>query len=127
MARYIRAKSPSARCGAAANASVPCWVGMPATSTLSLTKVGTPAKNPPRGSRASARARSKAAYATAPRAASTCSVRAMAASTTSGTETCPGAERVHQPDGVEVGQGIVAGEGVHARHPARLVAQRLAR
>ena len=50
VARYIRAKSPSAFAGCARNASAPCWVGMPATSTLSLTKVGTPANQPPRGS-----------------------------------------------------------------------------
>ena len=44
VARYIRAKSPSARAGRPTQASVPCPVGMPATSTLSLTTVGTPAK-----------------------------------------------------------------------------------
>ncbi len=58
VARYIRAKSPSRRAGRPCQASVPCIVGMPATSTLSFTTVGTPAKKPPRGSRASTRARS---------------------------------------------------------------------
>ena len=75
--------------GGARKASQPCWVGMPATSTLSLTKVGTPAKKPPRGSRASARARSKATYATALSSGWSRSVRAIAASTTSGIETSP--------------------------------------
>ena len=44
VARYIRAKSPSFFAVYAVHASVPSIVGIPATSTLSLTKVGTPAK-----------------------------------------------------------------------------------
>jgi hypothetical protein len=44
VARYIRVKSPSAFAGRGAKASVPCWVGSPAMSTLSLTRVGTPEK-----------------------------------------------------------------------------------
>jgi hypothetical protein len=56
VARYIRAKSPSRGAGWPTQESAPWPVGMPATSTLSLINVGTPAKNPPRGSRASARA-----------------------------------------------------------------------
>ena len=44
VARYIRAKSPSFFAAYGVHASVPSIVGMPATSTLSLTKVGTPAK-----------------------------------------------------------------------------------
>ncbi len=61
VARYIRAKSPSARLGVASQASVPCMVGMPSTSTLSLMNVGNPEKKPSGGFRASDRARSKAA------------------------------------------------------------------
>ena len=60
VARYIRAKSPSRFAGTGVQASVPCMVGIPAVSTLSLSQVGTPAKKPGRGSRASARARSNA-------------------------------------------------------------------
>ena len=62
-------------------------VGMPATSTLSLTKVGTPAKKPPRGS---ARPRAGAVGVDVgdgaePRVDR--AVRASAASTTSGIDT----------------------------------------
>ena len=49
VARNIRAKSPSRLAGSGAKASVPCIVGRPARSELSLTKVGIPAKKPPRG------------------------------------------------------------------------------
>ena len=58
VARNIRAKSPSTVAGRGSQASVPSSIGMPATAELSLTQVGTPAKKPGRGSRASARARS---------------------------------------------------------------------
>ena len=66
----------------------PAWVGMPATSTLSLTNVGTPAKKPPRGlgapgggrRRRRGGPRRRAARRPAPYAAS-------AASTTSGIDT----------------------------------------
>ena len=52
VARNIRAKSPSRLARrSASHASVPSIVGIPATSTLSLTQVGTPAKKPGRGSR----------------------------------------------------------------------------
>ncbi len=44
VARNIRAKSPSILRGVPWNASTPCWVGIPPTSTLSLTNVGIPAK-----------------------------------------------------------------------------------
>ncbi len=60
VARYIRANSPSRFSGTGVQASVPCMVGIPAVSTLSLSQVGTPAKKPGRGSSASARARSNA-------------------------------------------------------------------
>ena len=60
VARYIRAKSLSASAGRGGHASVPRIVGSPATSTLSLMKVGTPLKKPARaGAAAWARARSK--------------------------------------------------------------------
>ena len=52
----IRAKSPSAAAGSATYACVPCWVGRPATSLLSLTKEGRPAKKPSAGVAASAKA-----------------------------------------------------------------------
>ena len=42
--RKTRANAPSARIGRGSHASVPCIVGMPATATLSLMKVGTPSK-----------------------------------------------------------------------------------
>ena len=45
--RNTLVKSPSAAAGRGSQASVPCMVGMPETSVLSLTKVGTPSKNPP--------------------------------------------------------------------------------
>ena len=44
VSRYIRAKSPSRRLGEPTQASVPSRVGIPATSTLSLMKDGTPLK-----------------------------------------------------------------------------------
>src|ERR1700733_8859196 len=61
VARYILAKSLSAVAGRGAHASVPRMVGSPATSTLSLTNVGTPEKKRPLDGRAaSSRARSNA-------------------------------------------------------------------
>src|SRR6201999_4222793 len=81
VARYKRVKSPSAAAGCGGQASVPRMVGRPATSTLSLMNVGTPLKKPAlAGAAASARARSKASWATPFRAGLTASVRAIAAS-----------------------------------------------
>ena len=45
----IRATSPSADLGFPTYALVPCWVGSPAMSQLSLMKAGTPEKNPGAG------------------------------------------------------------------------------
>ena len=44
VARNMRAKSPSFFFGLLTKASEPCWVGIPQTSTLSLTNDGTPEK-----------------------------------------------------------------------------------
>src|ERR1700722_16755929 len=61
VARYVHANSLAASAGRGGHASVPRIVGNPATSTLSLMKVGTPLKKPARaGAAAWARARSKA-------------------------------------------------------------------
>src|SRR6201996_7802789 len=61
VARYSRAKSPSRSAGRGVHASAPRIVGSPATSTLSLTNVGTPLRKPPLdGADAAARAWSNA-------------------------------------------------------------------
>src|ERR1700730_9938979 len=90
VARNTRVNSPSATAFWGVHASVPRIVGWPATSTLSLTNVGTPLKKPlPAVAVAADRACSNAAYAKALRAGSTASVRAMAASMTSALPTEP--------------------------------------
>jgi hypothetical protein len=85
--RYCATKSLSARAGVAVNAALPCWVGWPATSTLSLMTVGTPANTPSWGRPDSVRARSKSGNASPHSKGSTDSARAIAASVTSRTET----------------------------------------
>src|ERR1700743_1414782 len=90
LARNSRVNSPSTTALCGAHASVPCMVGCPATSTLSLMKVGTPAKKPAGGApAAAARARSNPLYAKPFRAGLTASVRAIAASMTSDLLTLP--------------------------------------
>ena len=120
VARYIRAKSPSVRCGTPTKASAPCWVGMPATSTLSLTKVGTPENQPPRGSpRLLAGAVEggvghRTQVAVDPLGAGDGRLDHLRDRDVSGLERLDDSRRV------EVGEGIV-GEGMHARHDGRLV------
>ncbi len=97
VARYIRAKSPSRFTGTGSQASAPFMVGSPAKSTLSLSQVGTPAKKPGRGSRASSRARSNASWAMPLSSGCTRSARAMAASTTSGIDTSPACSASTRP------------------------------
>ena len=89
VARYIRAKSPSLATSGETNASVPCWVGMPATSTLSLTKVGIPENHPGAGGARPAGPGHRPPCATAPNWASTERVRVIAASTSSAADTLP--------------------------------------
>ncbi|COW14359.1 Uncharacterised protein [Mycobacterium tuberculosis] len=91
MPSTTRVISLSATAAYGSHASVPCIDGCPATSTLSLMKVGTPLKNAswPVPIAAASRATSKAAYANAFSAGLTASARAMAASTTSARPTRP--------------------------------------
>ena len=85
----MRAKSPSAAAGLATKARVPCWVGRPPTSLLSLTKLGWPAKKPSWDTPASASAWENRSAASPSSSPSSLRVRSMDASTTSRRETRP--------------------------------------
>jgi hypothetical protein len=84
--RYWRANGPSFAAGFPTYAAVPWFVGMPRTSVLSLTYVGTPASSP---STVDGSNRSYSSYTTAFSAGSTFSARAIAASATSRALTSP--------------------------------------
>ena len=89
--RYCRTKAPSSVAGRSGSASDPMRTGRPATWTLSLKAVGTPAKGacapapPGSGAIAAARSRARSVSRTvvAPSSGSTAATRAMAASTAS--------------------------------------------
>ena len=91
---------------------------MPATSTLSLTKVGTPAKNPPRGSRrllagtVERGVRDGVELGIDPLRAGDRRLDHL------GDGHLPGLDLADQPDRVELPEGVVS-ERMHPRHAAQ--------
>ena len=120
MPRYARANAPWARAGHGAHASVPDMVGMPATSMLSLTYVGTPAKEGVRGisARLATRVVEGLVRQSVQSRVDRLGARDRGLDELLGRHVT-GAEALDQPDRVVVSQGVVT-EGMHvARRSSR--------